>query len=70
MTATRKTLLDTELHPENGTCPAHGRLVDVLLSLDSRLLRLELLLVATLLVSLGGPLKDWVMPLVSKAFGG
>lgn len=48
---TRQKILDTSLNAPIQSCPAHGRLVEVLLSLDSRILRLEVLSLIVLALS-------------------
>lgn len=70
MTRVRRMLLDTELNKPAGTCSVHGKLVDVLLALDSRLLRLEIVLVVTCLAALGTAAKSVLLPLALQLLGG
>lgn len=53
MSKARKILLETEMQDPVKTCPAHRRLVDVLLNVDARILRLEILVFITMIASLG-----------------
>jgi hypothetical protein len=70
MSKVRQMLLDTALNRAVGTCPAHGELVKVLLALDARLLRLEVILVVTCLAALGTAAKSVLLPLALGALGG
>lgn len=53
MSKARKKLLGTELQEPVDTCRAHRLLVEVLLEVDRRLSRLEILVTVTLIASLG-----------------
>lgn len=69
MTRVKKMLLDTELRESVDTCRVHSKLVDVLLALDGRLLRLEIILVVTCLAAVGGTFKSVLLPIALKLLG-
>lgn len=66
----RRKLIDTELNQPATGCHAHRSLVDLLVSMDGRLLRLEVMLLVACASALGALGKSVVLPFMVRMMGG
>jgi len=70
MSKIRELLLDSALNQPVSGCPAHRSLTEVLLAVDKRLGRLEIIMFLTCLFTLGAAGRDVLLPLALKLLSG